>query len=113
MLSRLLQFVPKLKWLTLKGSRHLVSISKRIHAPLIEKIDLEDCIELLDFPTPDKSSLKQLCELNLMYCRKVKQLPTGIRFESLVSLRLDYSNLETFQEDTLVKSNVLRICSMN
>lgn len=99
----LLQFVPKLQHLILESCQHLTSISRHIHAPLLEKVDLRNCDELLDFPSPgDRQSLKRLCELIIVGCEKLKLVPSNIHLKSLVSLNLSYSSHETIEDDTLV-----------
>ncbi|KAL5843294.1 hypothetical protein ACOSQ4_009252 [Xanthoceras sorbifolium] len=97
---------PKLKWLILSDSRHLTKIPDFSDIPLVEKIDLENCISLLEIHSSIQC-LNNLCYLNARGCVNLRSFLSNIHFEALESLDLsDCINLTKFP---MISGNIRRL----
>ncbi|CAH8314856.1 unnamed protein product [Eruca vesicaria subsp. sativa] len=87
---------PKLKWVDLSYSRRLCSLSGLQNAERLEKLNLEGCTSLQEFPKEMKR-MKRLAFLNMRGCTSLRVLP-NINLISLKTLILtNCSSLEEFQ----------------
>ncbi|KAK2640331.1 hypothetical protein Ddye_028126 [Dipteronia dyeriana] len=89
---------PNLRLLILIGCKRLTDIPDLSYSPLLERIDLNGCGSLLDFPLL-APHLKYLHYLEMHGCKSLRCFPSDIHFESLKSFRLLYcDNLTKFPE---------------
>ena len=78
----LLQSFGRLKFIELKNSLKLIETPNFSEVPVLEKLDLENCINLCKIH-PSISFLKRLTCLNLKGCKNLKNLPKKFAMESL------------------------------
>ncbi|TXG65981.1 hypothetical protein EZV62_007256 [Acer yangbiense] len=99
--------VPKLRWLKLSGCRRVTKIPDLSKSLLLEKINLENCSSLLDFPQLAQH-LKNLRYLYRSGCNSLRSFPSDIHFESLESLDLsNCNNLKKFPQ--ISGNNIARL----
>ena len=71
-----------MKFIELKNSLELIETLDFCEVPVLEKLDLEDCINLCKILTLI-SFLKRLTRLNLKGCKNLRNLPKKFAMESL------------------------------
>ena len=77
-----MQSFGRLKFIELNNSVELIETPNFSEVPVLEKLDLEDCINLFKIH-PSISFLKRLTLLNLKGCKSVINLPKKFAMESL------------------------------
>ena len=76
-----------MKFIKLNGSQKLIETPDFTEVPVLEKLDLEDCISLCQIH-PSISVLKKLTLLNLKGCKNLRSLSNKFAMESLKILIL-------------------------
>ena len=99
----------RLKFIELNGSQKLIESPDITEALVLEKLDLEDCINLREIH-PSISVHKNLTLLNLKGCKNLRRLPSKFEMESLEILILsNCSKVKTIPEFGMNMERVLEL----
>ncbi|KAL0008053.1 hypothetical protein SO802_009555 [Lithocarpus litseifolius] len=103
------QSLGRLKFIELNGSQKLIETPDITEALVLEKLDLENCINLCEIH-PSISVHKNLTLLNLKGCKNLRRLPSKFEMESLKILILfDCSKVKTIPKFGKNMERVLKL----
>ncbi|EOA26490.1 hypothetical protein CARUB_v10022539mg [Capsella rubella] len=94
---------PNLKWVDLSHSTELIDLSALGKAESLERLTLEGCISLVDFPK-DVENMDRLAFLNLRGCTSLSSLPEMENLNCLKTLIL--SGCTSFEEFQVKSKNL-------
>ncbi|GKD58090.1 Toll/interleukin-1 receptor domain-containing protein, partial [Tanacetum coccineum] len=81
--------LPQLKVLHLVSLDRLVSTPDFNGLPLLQKLELSECVELEEIH-PSLGNHRSLKSIHVSYCSKLRMFPTIVRMEQLESLHINY-----------------------